>query len=399
MKICHVITRFILGGAQENTLTTIIGLAKLGHDVTLVTGPSTGREGKLLNFFPELKKKLPFKLVVEPNLIRPINPYYDFLAYKNLKQFFKEEKFDIIHTHSSKAGVVGRLAACEIRSSGISKIVHTIHGLAFDNFQPFYKNKLYIATEQKCAKFADVIISVCDAMTQQALEANIGHQKLYHTIYSGFDILKFKVGTKTRDSLRDYFKIPKETIVLLAISRLFPMKGIDLFLKILKTATEKNKNKVKGIILGDGPMRSELENFAKNNLPENSIIFAGLTPPNKIPDYIAASDIIIHGSLREGLARVLVQGLAAGKPVITYDIGGAKEIVKNNVNGFICSPNNKTQFIKNALNLINNKINLERLITGANRTNLEQFSSEIMVKKIETLYKKIKPHKKHKKIK
>ncbi len=389
MKICHVITRFILGGAQENTLATLVGLAKRGHEITMITGPSTGREGKLLDFFPELKKKLPFKLIIESHLVRPIHPFHDFCAYQNLKKLFQKEKFDIIHTHSSKAGVIGRLAARKIRNSGISKVIHTIHGLAFDEFQPFWKNKLYITAEQKCAKFSNAIISVCNTMSEQALAANIGSKDLFHTIYSGFEISNFKAATNSRDSFRTFLKIPKNTIVLLAISRLFPMKGIELFLQILKATAEKNKIPVKGIILGDGPMRSEFEKFAKNNLLENSVIFAGLTNPKKIPNYISAADIIVHASLREGLARVLVQGLAAGKPVITYDIGGAKEIVKNNLNGYICPPGNATQFTKNAINLINSKKDLEKLTLGAKKTNLEQFASEAMVNNIEKLYKEI----------
>jgi len=386
MKICHVITRFILGGAQENTLATLLGLAERGHDITLVTGPSPGREGKLLDFFPELKNKAPFRLIIEQNLIRPVNPYHDFISYRHLKRFFEKEKFDIIHTHSSKAGVLGRLAGRKLRGSGKSKVIHTVHGLAFDEFQPKWKNKLYIAAEKQCAKFSDAIISVCDTMTEQALAANIGENNLFHTIYSSFNVSKFKSAAGNREYFSKKLQISNDTIVLLTISRLFPMKGIEVFLKTIETAAEKGNCPVKGIILGDGPMRSEFEDIAKKNLPENSVIFSGLTNPDEIPGFISASDIIVHASLREGLARVLVQGLAGGKPVITYDIGGAKEVVINNQNGFICPADNVRQFTKHVVNLINNNEDLERLTTGAKETDLEQFSTERMLDKIEELY-------------
>ena len=130
LKICHVITRMIIGGAQENTLLSVIGQIEQGHDVTLVTGPSPGPEGELLKQ-SKLISKYDLKVIKVPHLVRTIDPVRDFMAYSHLKKFFQTNKFDVVHTHSSKAGIVGRAAAC---SAKVTFIAHTIHGQAFHRY-------------------------------------------------------------------------------------------------------------------------------------------------------------------------------------------------------------------------------------------------------------------------
>ncbi|MBR4370291.1 MAG: glycosyltransferase, partial [Victivallales bacterium] len=156
MKICHVITRMIVGGAQENTLLTCQGHLEKGHDVTLVTGPSPGPEGELL------KQGVPdgLRVVVFPELVRQISPSNDLKAKKKLIEFFKQEKFDIVHTHASKAGIIGRVAA---KAAGVPFIVHTVHGLPFHKYQNFVSNAIYILMERYAAKKCDRIFAVAKA--------------------------------------------------------------------------------------------------------------------------------------------------------------------------------------------------------------------------------------------
>ena len=389
LKICHVITRFILGGAQENTLASLVGLAERGHDVTLLAGPSCGPEGNLLEQKNLHNSNLPFKFIELPQLVREINPVYDFVAYKKLAAKFEKEKYDIIHTHSSKAGILGRLAASNVRAKKISKVVHTIHGLAFDEHQPFWKNKLYITAEKICAKKSDKIISVCNAMTEQALDAGVGSQNLFTTIYSAFDIEKFISAKALKKSARRKFAIEEKTTVFLFIGRLFNMKGAEDFITLFEKLSEKNDFPVKGILIGDGILRKKLEARVKKSIPNKNITFTGLLPPDEIPEWIAAADVIVHTSLREGLARVLVQALAAGKPVISYDVGGAKEVVKDCENGFIISPSDIDLLIDRAEKLLTDKNLLERMSEKAAQTNLNKFSVKTMVDEIEKVYKQI----------
>ncbi len=389
MKICHIITRFILGGAQENTLTSIIGLAERGHDVTLITGPSRGREGNLLEQKSLINSNLPFKFIENRYLVRPINPLFDYLAYKSLAAHFEHEKYDIIHTHSSKAGIIGRMAASNVRAQKISKVVHTIHGLAFDKYQSFLKNRIYIAAEKFCAKKSDKIVSVCDTMSEQAVKAGIALPELFTTIYSGFDLDKFIAARDKKEEIRKKLAVPGNTVVLLAIGRLFNMKGAEDFLTVIENLSESYDSPVKGIMIGDGPLRHFLENRAKENLSKNGVMFTGLLPPDEIPEWIASADIVIHASLREGLARILVQGLAAGKPVISYDIGGAKEVIADGENGLIVKPGDVKSLTDKVKQLLANKEQLLSLTEGAMETDLTNFSSDVMVEKLEKLYKEI----------
>lgn len=389
LKICHIITRFILGGAQENTLASLVGLAERGHDVTLITGPSRGREGNLLEQKGLVNSNLPFKFIENRYLVRSINPLFDYLAYRSLVNHFEREKYDIIHTHSSKAGIIGRMAASNLRDKKISKVVHTIHGLAFDKYKPFWKNKIYIAAEKLCAKKSDKIVSVCDTMSVQAINAGIGCPELFETIYSGFDLEKFIAARDKKEEIRKKLAVPENTVVLLAIGRLFNMKGAEDFLTVIENVSESYDSQIKGIMIGDGPLRNSLEKRAKENLSRNGVMFTGLLPPDEIPDWIVAADVIIHASLREGLARILVQALAAGKPVISYDIGGAKEVVTDGENGFIVNSGDVNLLTEKVKLLIENKNMLLSLTKGARETDLTNFSSDVMVAKLEQLYKKI----------
>ena len=184
MKIVHIITRLILGGAQENTLITCKLLAQRGHDVTLITGPALGPEGGLF----EQTKNQGYKVITVDKLIRPICPISDTISYFEIKRHLKEIKPDIVHTHSAKAGILGRLAAYNLRkNSKFPAIVHTIHGLAFHPYQNDFINKFYIAVEKYTAKRTDFFISVADAMTTQALAAGIGKPEKFVTAYSAIE--------------------------------------------------------------------------------------------------------------------------------------------------------------------------------------------------------------------
>ena len=169
LKICHVITRMIVGGAQENTLLSVIGLIEKGHDVTLITGPSPGPEGQLLKQ-TELTSKYDIKIIKVPHLVRMIDPFRDIMAYHYLKSLFLAEKFDVIHTHSSKAGVIGRAAACSVKTKFI---VHTIHGPAFHTYGNPISNWFYKKAEWWAAKRCHAIFAVAQAMIDQSLKANI----------------------------------------------------------------------------------------------------------------------------------------------------------------------------------------------------------------------------------
>src|SRR3954452_12887204 len=182
MRVVHVITRLILGGAQENTLLTVEGLHhRHGDDVTLITGPAEGPEGDLFG----RAEHLGLNVELMPELVRAIRPATDYRAYRLLRKAIRRLQPDVVHTHSSKAGISGRAAAWHEQ---VPAVVHTIHGLPFGPSESPAKNRLYVALERWAARRCHAIVSVCDAMTEQALAAGVGRPDQYLTVYSGMDV-------------------------------------------------------------------------------------------------------------------------------------------------------------------------------------------------------------------
>ena len=380
LKICHLITRMIIGGAQENTLFSCRGQIENGHQVTLTTGPTTGPEGKLL----EEQKVDGLQVDIFPNMIRALNPMKDFKAYIDLKKYFKEQKFDVVHTHASKAGIIGRAAAWAAK---VPAVIHTVHGPAFHRYEKPWKNKLYISAEKYAAKRCHKIVCVADAMTNQFLEAGISKPEMYQTVYSGMNLDDY-LQLDSDKSIRKKYDIPDDAVVIGKIARLFELKGHEFLIQAAKRLIDKN-DKVHILLIGDGLLRSEIENEIKSLGIEKNFHFSGLIPPREVPIHTAAMDIVCHLSLREGLPRAVVQGLAAEKPVVAYNLDGAPEVVFNDETGYIC-PAESVDEVTVALEKLVNSEDLRRKLGQAGRKLVsEKFAWQKMVDDLELIYAEV----------
>ncbi|WZO98201.1 glycosyltransferase family 4 protein [Isosphaeraceae bacterium EP7] len=320
MKIVHVITRLILGGAQENTLLTVEGLHhRHRDDVTLITGPAEGPEGDLF----ERAAAQGLKVELMPELVRAVRPMTDYRAYRALRQSIRRLKPDVVHTHSSKAGIVGRAAAWDER---VPAVVHTIHGLPFGPSESAFKNRLYVALERWAGRRCHSIVSVCDAMTDQALAAGVGRPGQFSTVYSGMDVDSFLNPGRPRAEVRRELGLADDEVAFATVARLFERKGHDDILAAAPAVLAANP-KVRFVFIGDGILRDRLKADAAGLGIGHAIIFTGLVPPGRIPELIHGVDAVVHPSLREGLARVLPQALISGRPAISYDVDGAREVV------------------------------------------------------------------------
>ena len=329
LKICHVITRMIVGGAQENTLLTIKGHVEKGHEVVLVTGFSPGREGELLK-----NVELPsFGIVEIPELVRELDPLKDMKALSRLRAFFRHEKFDVVHTHSSKAGIVGRIAA---RQAGVPVVVHTVHGQAFHAYEKPWKNFIYIHAERFAAKYCDRIYAVARAMIDQCVAAGVAPREKYQVVYSGMDTAAF-ANAKRDPELRKKLGIPENAQVVVTVARLFPMKGYE---EVVPAAEKLVKDfpDLHFLPVGDGPMFDALQKQIADLGLSDRFHFAGLVPPHEVAAYIAQGDLLWHLSLREGLPRAVVQALASGIPAIGYKLDGTPEVVIDGETGFVTAP-------------------------------------------------------------
>ncbi len=320
MKIVHIITRLILGGAQENTLLTVDGLHhRFGDDVTLITGPAEGPEGDLF----DRARERGLKVELMPDLIRAIRPKTDLRAYRQLRSSIRRLKPEVVHTHSSKAGILGRAAAW---AEHVPAVIHTIHGLPFGPSESPAKNRLYIALERWAARRCHAIVGVCDAMAEQALAEGVGRPEQYSTVYSGMDVDAFLHPARSRAEVRRELGLADDEVAFGTVARLFERKGHDDILAAAPDVLRANP-KVRFVFIGDGILRDRLFAETERMGLRHAFHFVGLVPPTRIPELLNAIDAVVHPSLREGLARVLPQSLLVGRPVISYDIDGAREVV------------------------------------------------------------------------
>lgn len=318
----------IIGGAQENTLLSVLGLQQEKNvHVDLITGCEIGPEGRL-----DLSGAK--SVIFIPDLLRNIHPLRDLLCFFKLFFLFRSKKYDIVHTHSSKAGIIARLAAF---FSGVRVIVHTVHGLPFHPYEKKGVNGLYIFLERLCSKITRKIIVVSDQMRIKALEKKIGKPSQYQTVFSGMRLDEFLEASKYRQQKRAELGIPEEAIVIGKIARLFPLKGHEFILKIANDLVAWEP-RIMFLWVGDGVLKESYQRQIKNMGLEDHFRFTGLVSPDAMPGCLSAMDLLVHVSLREGLARVLPQALAAQVPVVSFDIDGAKDIIKDGINGFLVPP-------------------------------------------------------------
>lgn len=396
----------ILGGAQENTLLTCEGLHARGHDVTLITGPTYGPEGQLI----ERARNGSYEVIELGSLVRPIHPWKDIVCYRQLKQLFRDLEADVVHTHSAKAGILGRWAAGAVRaeaadaccaplrklrqvqqqSCGRPRIVHTIHGLAFHPYLPAIKNRLYIKAERSAAKVTDAFISVADAMTEQALAAGIGNRDQFTTIRSGLEMEPFtqKPSPEHIGQMRRELNIDNEATVIVSVARLAELKGHEYIIKAAEEIAKKHQNVI-WLFVGDGYWRKRIEKQINQVGLQDRFRFAGLVSPQRVAELLHASDILTHCSLREGLARVLPQAMLCGKAVISFDVDGAREVVANGETGFLLPPKEIEPLVQAQESLIND-VELRHRLGQAGRQRCQQmFDHNLMVDQIEKLYRNI----------
>jgi glycosyltransferase involved in cell wall biosynthesis len=381
MRVIHVITRLIIGGAQENTVATVLGLREIPSlEVRLVSGRTEGPEGSMegdVNAVPGL-------LTVVPELVRPVNPLKDFAALKKLEEIFREQKPDIVHTHSGKAGILGRLAA---RRAGVPIVIHTVHGPSFGNFQGPLSNFIFRAAEKHAAGATTHFVVVAEAMKRQYLAAGIGRPEQYTKIFSGFALGPFLEAGNDPD-FRQRLGIGPDDFVIGKIARLFKLKGHDDLLAVAPEVARRHP-KAKFLLVGDGAWRGRLAKLARTRGVEGRFVFAGLVAPGEVPKHVGVMDALVHLSAREGLPRALPQAMAAAKPVVAYDCDGAREICFEGETGFLVRPGDLT-LLGDRLLALAGDAELRRKFGRAGREFVRgNFAVEKMVGAIHALYQKL----------
>ena len=381
MRIAHVITRLILGGAQQNTLLTAAGQAEdFGDEVIVITGPGMGAEGSLVEWARD--RGLELKLV--PEMGRAIRPWNDWTSYRRIAAAIGEFAPDIVHTHSSKAGILGRAAASRQRIP----VVHTIHGAAFHVGQSMLARAIFRRAERWAARRCQALISVCDAMTTQYVDAGIAPPEKFTTIYSGMDVEPFLDPPRAREEVRSELGFADDDVVIGKIARLFDLKGHRFLLEAAGRIAAACP-RAKFLLVGDGPLRSRFEDRIASEGLTDRFVLTGLVPPERIPELIHATDLVVHASLWEGLARVLPQSMLSGKPVVSFAIDGAPEVVIPDETGLLVPAGSVDGLVDSVTQLVEDEPLRKRMGNEGLRRSIETFRYQDMARRVREVYQRV----------
>lgn len=325
IRVLHVITRLIRGGADENTVFTVEGMDASRYESDIIAGRGSEVDG-----FSERIRQCTRVL---PELVRDPHPWYDVVALFKLTRLIRRGRYDIVHTHTAKGGFLGRVAS---RLAGVPHVVHTLHGVTFHDHIPAPIRRIYVLMERFAAPFCDVMITVGEDVKRKYIEEAIGTRSQYVTIPSGMDTRSFEDARNdprnARDAVRRELGIADDELVLGMVSRLEPRKGyVFLFEAMQRLAPDFPKLKL--MVVGEGAQRAELESLVDAMELAGRVVFAGYR--EDIARAISAFDIGVLTSLWEGLPRVLVQYSLLEKPVVTFEVEGAHEVVDDGNSGFV----------------------------------------------------------------
>ena len=382
MRIAHVITRLILGGAQENTVFACEDLMRIyGDEVLLVTGPPLGPEGSLL----DRARAAGIPLEIISPLHRAINPWRDLLSYRKIKRALADFRPDVVHTHSAKGGILGRAAASAL---SVPAIVHGVHGAPFHPYQSRLSRALFRVCERWAAARCHAFVSVADAMTDLMVQAGVAPRRKFHTIYSGMEVEPFLQSARHRCRVRSELGYADDHVVVGKVARLFHLKGHEDVIAAARKVVGRNPL-VRFLFVGDGILVDRLRRQIAAAGLERHFQMTGLVPPERIPELISAMDFVVHASLREGLARVLPQALIAGKPAISYDIDGAREVVISDQTGYLVRPRDVEGLAEAISRLAADPKLRERMGAEGRRRFTDLFRHERMTAELRALYEKL----------
>ncbi len=379
IKVINPITRLIVGGAQETVIETCAFINQERFATQIIAGPQTGPEGELIS---EVHTK-GIPLTIVPEIVREVNPIKDLIATLKLVKIFTREQPHIVHTHSSKTGIIGRWAA---RIARVPVIVHTVHGWAHHPYQKAFVRGMYIFLERITVPFTDRLIAVSTLNVEKGLQDHIGTRDKYTVIHSCINIERFSRTSTDPAVLKTSLGLNGRGPVVGTVSRLSQQKNPLDFVK-MAALVKKQIPEAKFLFVGDGPLRNETEALISALGLDHDVVLAGLR--RDVPDLLRCMDIFTLTSLWEGLPRVIPQAMVARLPVVANNIDGNAEIIQDGTNGFLINPGDTAGMADRVVQLVKDQ-ELKRRIAGKGQeTALQEYSLHDMVRKIAELYEEL----------
>jgi glycosyltransferase involved in cell wall biosynthesis len=375
IRVCHIITRLIVGGAQEAAVLSCARVDTERFESALVTGPQTGVEGSL---HPRAASLSVPTVIVEP-LVRQVDPILDVRAARALRRHLREIRPDIVHTHSSKAGLLGRWAA---RHERVPVVVHTVHGWSFHDHMPGWLRATYVRLERRAAHWCDRIVTVSDLDRRKGLAAGIGAPEQYLTIRELNDLARYEAHAGERAEARRLLGLPPDGAVVGTVGRFSEQKDPSTWIRAAALIARARPD-TRFVMIGDGPLRAEAE-----RLGEELGLRAHLSTPGLRDDVsvlLPALDVFLLTSRWEGLPLVIPQAMAAGVPVVASTADGNREVVRDGENGLLVAPESPDAAARAVLELLDDAA-LRARVERTGRETAREFSLVQTIPRLEALY-------------
>ena len=379
----HFITRMDMGGSAQNTLVSCWGLADK-YNLTLGFGPTTEsrmspEEQRVVSDRLNEASKNGVLTVVVRSLFRRIAPLHDLLALHQMWQLIRQDRPAIVHTHSSKAGLLGRLAAWMAK---VPIIIHTPHGHVFYGHFGKISSNVFLSVERVMDRITDITVALTQEERDDYIRLNVSHAQKLRRVHSGVDIDRFQnLSTDTR-AIRKSFGYSSVDKVVAMIGWLLPIKGPDIFLAAIEEVWDKHPE-TKLLFVGYGDMEAGLRQRLAQTGKTDQAHFAGWR--DDIPEILQAIDILVMPSRNEGMGRVAVEAMAAGKPVIASRVGGLKDMVEHGHNGLLFPAGDSHALAQAIIYLLDDPKKAEEFGKAGLRRCLK-YSSDRMIEKLDVLY-------------
>ncbi len=373
IRILHIITKMVVGGASISVKLITSRLDRTLFEPFLAYGPGEPED-------EELPPPANVEAIRLPDLVRPLSPYRDWQALRQLRQVIRQVDPAIIHTHSSKAGILGRLAG---RIARVPVIVHHVRGYSFHEHQYRWKRQFYVTVERLASKHCDALLFVGKRMLDKFLEQNIGKQEMYHIVRSGVDLKDFAPRTpRSTITARNRLQIGEDAFVVGTVGRLSaPKSPVDFV-----AAAQYIAQKLPGaffVWIGDGELRRQTEQAIERAGLRGRFLLMGNC--SDVGELYPAFDVFMLTSLWEGLPRTVVEALATGVPVVATAVGGNCEIIRHEHNGLLAAPGDPQAAAVSVLRLSDDK-QLSRQLAGNGPPSAQEFSIEKTVADLSSLY-------------
>jgi glycosyltransferase involved in cell wall biosynthesis len=389
VKILHIITRLDKGGSGENTMLTVLGLACQGYEVILVRGhpresAMSELEQQALNTSLQQAVSHGVRTVMIPCLVRRISPFLDLITFVAIFRLIRKERPQIVHTHTSKAGILGRIAAWV---AGVPQIVHTPHGHVFYGHFGRLMSGFFILLERLFAQFTHKIITLTERGTQEHLDFHVGRREQFVAIPSGVDLERLYARSVHPTTGKARLQLPASCLVVGTVGKMVPIKGHSVLIsaaaEVIRVYSEAHF-----VIVGEGPLEAELQDQVKRLSLEDHLHFIRAWG-EEAWDWIAGFDLFVLPSLNEGMGRVLIEAMALSKAVVASRVGGILEVVVGRKTGILVPPKEAKPLADAILFLLKDNDQRQRMGEEGKKRADSRFSAKTMVMRIDNLYQEL----------